>query len=146
MFCFYGNYSYQLDAKNRMRMPAKYRAEMGNEYLITRGTSGCLFVLDSSALATLNEKIAAVPFTDIEGGNALRKFTASAVTVECDEQGRFILPPQLKKYANIDKNVCIVGAGNKVEIWSQEAWDKQNEQDSAQAFDQIFSGLSKFGV
>ncbi len=126
-----------------MRMPAKFRTEMGDEYLITRGTSGCLFVLNQKALETFNEKIASVPITDIEGGKALRRFTATAERVECDEQGRFVLPSSLKDYAKIDKNICIVGAGNKVEIWSQELWDKQMAEED---FDEVFSGLSKYGV
>lgn len=144
MYCFYGNYSYQLDAKNRMRMPAKFRNEMGDEYLITPGTSGCLFVLHQKAMEEINAKIASVPITDVDGGKALRQFTASAIRVECDEQGRFVLPPALKDFAKIDKNVCIVGAGNKVEIWSQEIWDK--EFGNTDNFDKVFNDLAKYGI
>lgn len=145
-YCFYGTHEYQLDAKGRMRMPAKFRAEMGDEYLVTRGTGGCLFVLHQKALEDLNEKLSALSITDVEAGKILRKFTSSAVRVECDEQGRFILPAPLKEYAQIDKNVCIIGAGNKVEIWAQEVWDKLNEADKGENFDNVFEGLAKYGI
>lgn len=146
MNCFYGNLQYQLDAKSRMRMPAKFRSDMGNEYLVTKGTGGCLFVLDKKTLEIINERISQVPISDIEGGNAIRRFTASAEIVTCDEQGRFVLPAELKKYAKIEKNVRIVGAGNKVEVWSEEVWNQLNSDDSPEAFEKVFSGLSKFGV
>ncbi len=145
-YCFYGTHEYQLDAKNRMRMPAKFRAEMGDEYLITKGAGGSLFVLHQKALEELNEKISALPLTDVEAGKVLRKFTSSAVRVECDEQGRFVLPSTLKEYAKIDKNVCIVGAGSKVEIWSQEIWDEINRGGKDENFDDVLGSLAKYGI
>lgn len=145
MFCFYGSYNYQLDAKNRMRMPAKFRAEMGDEYLITKGSGGCLFVLDHAALENMNIKMAEQKISDAEANAAIRFFTSSAVQVDFDEQGRFILPQSLKTFAKIDKNVCIIGAGNKVEIWSQEVWEKL-EAEHQKSGDDIFANLSKIGI
>ncbi|MEG1527641.1 MAG: division/cell wall cluster transcriptional repressor MraZ [Clostridia bacterium] len=146
MNCFYGNYGYQLDAKNRMRMPSKFRADMGKEYLITLGAGGCLIVLHQQLLETLNQKMSQLPLTDVEGSKAIRAFTAFGENVECDEQGRFILPQELKKYAKIDKDVRIVGAGNKVEIWSQEVWTANNKEFTIESYENALDGLSKYGI
>ena len=143
---YYGENTYQLDAKCRMRMPAKFRLEMGSECLIAKGTGGCLFVFDSQAMDKLHAKIDAIPISDIDAGNALRRFTASAVKVEFDEQGRFTLPAHLKQYARIEKNVSIIGAGSKVEIWAQEIWNQQYANDQIESYESAFSSLTKYGV
>ncbi len=146
MSCFYGKFNYQLDAKGRMRLPAKYRADMGNNYLLLKGAGGCISVLGDEALNALNKKLKELPLSDVEGARAIRNITSFAVDVECDEQGRFILPLDLKKFAKIDKNVCIAGAGNKIEIWAQEIWEAENADQSVQSYEEALKSLAKYGV
>lgn len=146
MNCFFGTNNYQLDSKNRMRLPAKFRTQMGKEYLLTIGTGGCLYVLDKETYESMVADMAKINKFDNEGSNLIRQFTRTAELVDSDEQGRFVLPMSLKAYAQIDKNICIIGAGDKIEIWSQEIWDNTALEANPENMKGLFEGLSKYGI
>ncbi|MBR2372486.1 MAG: division/cell wall cluster transcriptional repressor MraZ [Clostridia bacterium] len=140
---FLGEYRHQIDAKNRLRVPAKLKSELGDKFVVTKGSNGCLFVFNSKTMESLYEKLQNVPISDIAAQRSIRMLFSSASEVENDEQGRFLLPQSLKAFAKIDKNVVTVGAGTRIEIWSEEVWNEYNSYDN---FDEVLEGLGKFGV
>ena len=120
---FLGESRHQLDAKNRLRVPAKFRSELGGKYVVTVGSNECLCVYAYDKFADYVAKLESIPSFDLQAQRSIRKILSLASEVEPDEQGRFILPANLKDFAKIDKNIVINGAGSKVEIWSEEKWD-----------------------
>lgn len=141
---FLGESRHQLDAKNRLRIPAKFRAELGNGYVVTVGSNGCLCVYSSDKFSKYVDKLEQIPTFDLAAQKSVRKILSLATEVEPDEQGRFILPKNLKDFANIDKNIVVIGNGSKIEIWSEEVWDKYSQNDD---FDKELAVLGqKYGV
>ncbi len=137
-----GTYRHALDAKKRMRMPSKFKNELGNDFIITKGTNKNLFVFSKEQFDSLYEKLTNLPLFDEEAQKPVRKFLASAFESEEDAQGRVLLSKELIAFANITKNLVFVGVGNRVEIWAEEEWNKLSDDDE----DADFSILAKFGV
>lgn len=137
-----GTYRHSIDAKKRMRMPAKFKNELGNDFIITKGTNKNLFVFSKAQFDELYEKLVNLPLFDEEAQKPVRKFLSSAFETEEDAQGRVILSKELMAFAEITKNIVFVGVGNRVEIWAEEEWDKISEDDEGADF----SILAKFGV
>ena len=141
---FLGEYYHQLDEKNRLRIPAKLRNGLGNNYIIMKGSNSCLFVYSSSEMqALMNEKLKSVPLSDVVAQKSIRMLFSSGFEVEEDNQGRFTLPQNLKEFAGIKKNIVSVGVGNRIELWAEENWKEYNNGGD---FDAILGDLSKYGV
>ena len=119
-----GEYRNSLDAKGRIVIPSKFREELGNKIILTRGLDGSLFIYSEDAWNKLTEKLQTLSFTEKESRNFTRFLLSGANTLEFDKQGRIIIPSYLKEYANFTKEVVLVGVLNRVELWSQDAWDK----------------------
>ena len=136
-----GTYRHSIDAKKRMRMPSKFKNELGANFIITKGGSGNLFVFSKAQFNTLYEKLVNLPLFDEEAQAPIRKFLSSAFEAEEDNQGRILLSKELVKFASIEKNIVFVGVGNRVEIWAEEVWDKIDGENGAD-----FGVLTKFGV
>jgi len=136
-----GTYRHSLDAKKRMRMPSKLKNEIGANFVITKGTSDNLLVFSKAEFDVLYNKLISLPIFNEEVQKPIRKFLSSAFEAEEDSQGRVLLPKELCSFASIMKNIVFVGVGNRVEIWAEEVWDKQ---DSETEID--FSSLAKLGV
>lgn len=118
------------------------RYNLGELFYITKGTNGCLFIFSSESLSEMFTKIKEIPLSDLEAQKSIRSFISSVCEGETDDQGRCLLPNQLRSYANIDKNVVFVGVGNHIEIWDETSWNNYNKGD----FDSHISNLSKFGI
>lgn len=126
---FLGEYRPTVDAKGRFFMPAKYRDELGNAFVITKGTDSCLSVYPLSYWETYVQKIEALP---VAQAVKIRRFVfANACDVEPDAQGRVLLSADLRAYAGIGKNAVVLGLGSYLEIWSEDEWAKQNGTDDA---------------
>ena len=121
---FLGETRSQLDPKKRCRVPAKFRAELGKTCYITFGSNSCLSLYSQKGFEQYMSKLEEIPTHDLAARHVIRKIMSLAEEIEPDDQGRFILPKQLKEYAKIDKNVVVIGAGNNIEIWAEEAWDE----------------------
>lgn len=122
-FMFTGEYRHTLDVKNRLIVPSKVRDEMGNEIVITRGLDGCLFGYQLDTWHKIMEKLNSLPFTKSDVRNFTRFFTSGAITLEFDKQGRIVIPSYLLDYADIFKDVVIIGVVNRIEIWSLSKWE-----------------------
>ena len=138
-----GTYRHQIDAKNRFRVPTKLKSELGNNFIITKGVGGCLFAFSGEGFEDLYKKVSMLPLFDEEAQKPVRKFLSSAFETEEDGQSRILLPKELKKFAGIEKNIVFVGVGNRVEIWAEEKWDEQDDDDD---FDSCMNALKGYGV
>lgn len=137
-----GTYRHQVDQKCRMRMPTKFKAELGENFIITKGNDNCLYAFSAESFNQLHAKLASLPIFDSEVQKPVRMILASAFEAEEDNQGRILVAKELREYAGIAKDIVFIGAGSRVEIWAAEAWDKYNNGD----FNQASKALSDRGV
>lgn len=137
-----GTYRHSIDSKKRMRIPSKFKNELGNNCIITKGTGTNLMVFSGEGFQNLYEKLSNVSIFDEEAQKPVRNFLSSAFEAEEDGQGRILLPKELALYAEITKNLVFVGVGNRVEIWAEEIWDKMQESEEKTDF----TVLAKLGV
>lgn len=121
-----GEYQHNIDTKGRLFMPVKLRESLGASFIVTRGLDGCLFVYAAEEWDILVGKLKQVTLMKKEARDIARYFFSGATEVECDKQGRILVPTTLRTHAALDKNVVIVGVGNRVEIWDIERWNNYN--------------------
>ena len=138
-----GEYEHSLDAKGRLIMPAKLREDLGEKFIITKGLDGCLFVFSSSEWTKFEEKLATLPISNKDARAFSRFFFAGAMDCEIDKQGRFLISSNLRDFANLVKDVVIVGMNSRIEIWSKEKWAKCDENISA---DEIAEKMEMLGI
>ncbi len=119
---FMGEYNHTIDPKGRVIVPVKFREALGDEFVVTKGLDGCLFVYDKSEWTAFEEKLKTLPITNKDARNFVRFFLAGATTVEVDKQGRILLPAVLREFAELVKDVVLIGVASRVEIWSKERW------------------------
>ncbi len=124
MVVFSGEFKHTLDSKNRVFIPAKLREQLGENFMIMQNVQGCLDIITEEAVEALVEKLAALPKT--QTADIKRFLFSGATTCTPDSQGRVTLPTQLVSFAEIDKNVYIIGAADHVEIWNEDQWLKKS--------------------
>ncbi len=140
---FMGEYNHSIDAKNRIIMPVKFREKLGDTFVVTQGLDGCLFVFPDNEWKAFEEKLKSLPMTNKEARQFIRFFLAGAAEVETDKQGRILLPTVLRTFADLQKDVVLIGVASRVEIWSKERWD------SAATFEdmeKIAENMSELGL
>ena len=120
---FMGEYNHTIDAKGRLIIPSKFREVLGDEFVVTKGMDGCLFVFDDPEWQAFEEKLHGLPMIDKEARQFTRFFLAGAASVEVDKQGRILIRAVLREFAGITKDAVLVGVGSRVEIWSKERWE-----------------------
>ncbi|MFD1671131.1 division/cell wall cluster transcriptional repressor MraZ [Agrilactobacillus yilanensis] len=123
-----GEYHHNLDAKGRLIIPAKFRQELGTEFVLTRGLDGCLFGYPMTAWAKLETKLAQLPLTKKDSRRFVRFFYAAAAEMTFDKQGRINIPKSLMTYADLDKACVLIGVANRIEIWSDTKWAEFDEE------------------
>ena len=119
-----GSYNHNIDVKGRMNFPTKLRELLGDSFIVTKGLDECLFVYSKDEWAILEEKIKAIPLS--KGRVLQRFFFSGACEVESDKQGRILLPQHLREYAGLEKDIIVIGASNRAEIWNRQKWDSIN--------------------
>ncbi len=134
-----GEYQHSLDSKGRVNFPAKLRESLGETFIITKGLDNCLFVYSMDEWKVLEDKIRALPMS--KARDLQRFLFAGAVEVEADKQGRVIIPQNLRSYAGLEKDIMVIGASVRVEIWDAQRYQQSCESltsDSiAQAMDEL---------
>mgnify|MGYP000962525788 FL=1 len=122
---FKGIYYHQTDEKGRIRIPAKLKAQLGEKYFITRGGLGSLVIASEDYFEqNIFSKIKDIEYTDVDAMRSIRAITSFMFDIEEDNQGRFVMPPVLRDYAGIEKNIVTIGAGNVIEVWSEDRFNK----------------------
>lgn len=129
---FMGEYNHTVDTKGRLIIPSKFREVLGDKFVVTKGLDGCLFVYDNTEWNAFEEKLKAMPISKKDNRMFVRHFLAGAAEVEVDKQGRILIPAKLREFAEITKDVVLIGAAGHIEIWSQERWTsmEENEEES----------------
>ena len=132
MNMFIGEYHHTIDEKGRIIIPSKFREELGNNFIVTRGIENCLFIYSLENWAKITDKLNSLPFTHKDARTFNRFFMSGATDVELDKQGRINLPSPLISFANLVKDCVIIGTGDRLEVWSEESWDQffQSTKDS----------------
>jgi len=118
-----GEYRHSLDSKARLIMPAKFREMLGESFVMTRGLDNCLFVYPQNEWKILEEKVKKLPLAKSEARAFVRFLFSGATECEFDKQGRISLSSLLRNYAQIDKELVVIGVSNRVEIWSKDNWE-----------------------
>lgn len=118
-----GEYQHNIDTKGRLIVPAKFRPDLGERFIITRGLDGCLFGFPMDSWMKIQEKLAQLPVAKKEARQFSRFFYSAATEVEIDKQGRINLPGNLIEFAKIDKECRVIGVSDRIEIWSSEQWE-----------------------
>ena len=121
---FMGEYQHALDEKSRLIIPAKFREELGEIFIVTRGLDNCLFVYPKTEWEVLANKIKSLPMAQGDARAFVRLLLSGATECELDKQGRIVIPGNLREYAQIEKEVYIIGVSTRVEIWSKDNWEK----------------------
>ena len=122
-----GEYQHTVDTKGRLFLPAKFREELGETVVFTKGLDACLFGYSLSEWCILEEKLKKLPLAKPKARAFARFFFAGAAEIGYDKQGRILLPPVLREHARLEKEVVVIGVSNRIEIWSQSAWQAYNE-------------------
>ena len=138
---FMSEYNHTLDTKGRLIIPAKFRETLGEEFVISKGMDGCLFVYAGDDWNAFEQKLTSLPLINKEARQFARFFLAGAATVEVDKQGRILLPAHLREFAGLEKDVVLVGVGSRVEIWSKDKWLEANTFDDMEEIAEHMEGL-----
>ena len=140
-----GEYSHSLDVKGRLIMPVKLREDMGENFIITTGLDGCLFGFSMSEWQKFEDKLKTLPITNKNARNFVRFFLSGATECELDKQGRFLIPGKLREVASLDRDVTIIGAGTRIEIWDKEKWEEHNSEENL-SIAEIEKNMEELGI
>src|SRR5574344_6975 len=119
-----GEYHHNIDEKKRFVMPSKFRSELVDQFILTRGLDKCLFVYSMDDWNKLVEKLKPLPFTHKDARNFTRFLLSGATVCELDQAGRVSITSPLIEYAGLTKECVIIGANDRLEIWSEDSWNK----------------------
>ncbi len=136
-----GEYHQKIDEKGRLTIPAKLRNELGDNFIVTRGLDGCLFIYKKENWEKIINHYQTLPNIK-EARNFMRFFMSGATNLEFDKQGRINISSPLIKYAELTKETVIIGVGDRLEIWSNDKWNNfinENEEDFSKQADKLFS-------
>lgn len=135
-----GEHRHSLDDKGRLFIPAKLREELGSRFVLTRGMDTSLFIYPLSEWELLQNKLKSLSFTRGDVRSFTRFFFSGAVECELDKQGRINIPPNLRNYAQLERECVIIGVSNRVEIWSESQWQQYFAQ-AEESFEEIAEKL-----
>ncbi len=119
---FLGTYSPRLDEKGRLILPAKFRDELGNGLVLTRGQERCIYVFSQREFERVHEQMRNAPISSRQARDYIRVFLSGASDEMSDKQGRVTIPSALRDYAGLDRDLAVIGAGSRAEIWDSSAW------------------------
>ena len=140
-----GEYRHNVDVKGRVSVPSKFRDDLGQSFVVTKGLDNCLFMYSKTEWETFEEILKQLPLTNADARTFIRFFFAGATEVEVDKQGRINIPQVLRDYAGIKKDVVIAGVATRAEIWDSEAWDKYTSSEALNVSN-IASQMSNLGI
>ena len=140
-----GSYAHTLDPKGRVFVPAKFRDDLGEKFMLSQGSGKCLFVFSAEAWEKFVAKLTTLPLADRRAQSFFRLLCASATECDTDKQGRVVIPQRLREYAGLEKDVLVNGVVNRAEIWSKENWDDFSEA-ANDGFEETLEKLMELGI
>ena len=141
---FMGEYHHNIDDKARIVLPSKFREELGDTFIVTRGLEGCLFVYSKNEWGNIVSKLKTLPFTKKDVRAFLRFFLSGATYCQTDKQGRVALPTPLVSYANLKKECVVIGVNDRLEIWSEDTFNSyfnENIDEISDIAEDLFSSV-----
>lgn len=141
---FLGEFSRVIDSKGRLTLPAKFREDVDAGFVVTRGIDRCLAIFPMSEWERLAKQVSGLPMTDRHARAFRRLIFANASDVVPDKQGRILVPPRLREYANFDGKVVVAGLNTYIEVWNREAWNEERER--VEGDDVDIEGWAALGV
>ena len=140
---FIGEYHHNIDDKSRLIIPSKYRSELGEQFIITRGLDKCIFIYSMNEWNNIINKLKSLSFTKKDARNFMRFFLSGATVCEFDKQGRINITSPLVHYANLKHECVIIGVNERLEIWDKDSFDnfmKTNEEEFSEISEHLFDG------
>ncbi|WP_394941072.1 division/cell wall cluster transcriptional repressor MraZ [Psychromicrobium sp. YIM B11713] len=141
---FLGTHSPRLDEKGRLILPAKFRDELGNGLVLTRGQERCIYVFSQREFERIHEQMREAPISSRQARDYIRVFLSGASDEMPDKQGRVTIPAALRAYAGLDRELAVIGAGSRAEIWDATAWAdylEEKENSFSETDDNAIPGL-----
>jgi len=142
---FLGEYQHSLDSKGRITVPSRFREQLGDKFVATKGLDNCIFLYPMEEWKTIEEKLKSLPFTRADVRSFARFFFSGASEMEIDRQGRTLIPVNLREYATIDKDLIIIGVGSRIEIWSATNWGKYTRE-AESSYEEIAESMVDLGI
>lgn len=139
-----GEYQHNIDAKGRLIVPSKFREELGEKFVVTRGMDGCLFGYPLNEWSQLEAKLQEMPLAKKDARTFVRFFYSAATECEIDKQGRINIPANLRTHASLEKGCVVIGVSNRIEIWSDERWHAFSDE-VEENFDELAETMIDFG-
>ena len=139
-----GEYYHNIDSKGRLIVPSKFRTELGDRFIVTKGFDGCLYGYSVEECKAIEDKIKTLPLvTGKYARNFTRFFFSSAIECEIDSQGRILISQNLREFAMLQKEIVIIGVSSRIEIWSKEKWEEYN---ASQDTEDIAEKMTLLGI
>lgn len=142
---FLGEYRHNLDDKNRLAIPAKFRASFRTGAVITRGLDNCLFLFGKSEWQKLAQKISALPLSRSNARSFARMMLAGAMEISPDKLGRVLVPDYLKQFAGLEKKIVIAGVSSRLEVWDESRWENYKKESERNVV-VIAESMSELGI
>lgn len=142
---FFGEYNHTIDSKGRVSVPAKFREQLGDSFILTKGLDNCLFVYSQNEWKIMEDKLKQLPLTNRDARAFVRFFFSGATECELDNQGRIRIPNNLREYAELEKEAVMIGVGTRIEVWSQNLWSNYNNDENL-SYDEIASKMAELGI
>ena len=140
---FRGEFTHSIDAKGRVIVPAKFREELGDSFVVTKGLDGCLYGFTNEDWEVFENKLAGLPLTNMDSRKFARFFLAGAADADIDKMGRILLPQNLREFASLDKDVVVVGMAKRIEIWDKARWEENQANND---MEEIASNIDSLGI
>lgn len=142
---FIGEHQHSLDEKGRIIIPSKFRADLGLEFVMTKGLDNCLFIYPKSEWSILEEKLKTLPLTNKDARAFVRFFFSGASESTLDKQGRVLIPANLREHSKLDKDAVIIGVSTRLEIWSKDQWENYTDEDNL-SYESIAESMAELGI
>jgi MraZ protein len=141
---FLGEFTHTIDEKGRLTIPAKFRADLAQGLVVTRGIDRCLAIYPLQEWRHLSERVSALPMTDRSARAFRRLVFAAASDATPDRQGRIVIPPRLREYAGLEGEVVVTGLNNYIELWNPDSWS--DESDHLEGTDDVLDEWAALGI
>ena len=141
---FLGTYAPHLDEKGRLILPAKFREQLAPGIVLTRGQERCLYAFPTREFEEMHNQLRQAPVTSKQARDYLRVFLSGATDEVPDKQGRITIPANLRQYAGLDRELAVIGAGTRIEVWDALHWETylaEQEMAFAETAEEVVPGL-----
>lgn len=140
---FMGEYNHTIDPKSRVIIPAKFREDLGNQFVLTKGLDGCLYGYPLEEWEAVGRRFQETMKANKDARKFSRFLFSSASACDIDKQGRVLVPSNLREYAGLTRDVVVAGNLSHIEIWDRKRWDEANTFDD---MDEVADKLSEIGL